>query len=358
MRRYSGYFGITGFLFVLVALPLAASTVRVWVMNQDQGTIGVINPLTNKVEQTIEGIAKPYGAVFSPDGSRAYVVDEGPKHALDVVDTRTGKVIKEVQLSGRRPSLPAITKDGGRVLVCIKAAKGEQGAVDIVNTSSLEVKTIPMEGAMHDIQTTADGKYAIAGTSDEGFKQPSYPLSVIDLQTEQPVWQVRFETGVLTFDIENGPDGSPRRIFVDLADFNGFVVVDFATRKEVSRIKLPDVDKGFSFEDSPNPAHGTGVAPNGKTLWECSRWSNYVYVFSLTDLKLLGRVYMPELKVVGHPVEGGDPHWVTFTPDGRTVYVTNAHAKIVSAVDATTLKEVARIPVGDNARRIFTVVMP
>ncbi len=47
------------------------------------------------------------------------------------------------------------------------------------------------------------------------------------------------------------------------------------------------------------PAHGSGVTPDGKTLWIASRDSNAVFAYSLPDLKLLGHVPTPELKVAG-----------------------------------------------------------
>ena len=40
------------------------------------------------------------------------------------------------------------------------------------------------------------------------------------------------------------PDGSTKWIFAQLSGFNGFAVVDFATHKEINRIKLPDLPAG------------------------------------------------------------------------------------------------------------------
>jgi YVTN family beta-propeller protein len=354
MNRYlSGFV----YLWVVLAMPLAASTARIYVSNQNGASVDVIDPVTNKVVQTIKGVAVPDGIVFSPDGSRAYICDDG-EHVLDVVDTKTGQSIKKVRLSGH-PNFPAITKDGKRVLVAINNENSplarrhnddpHVGAVDVVDTASLErVKTLPMKGGIHDIYTTADGKYAVAGSDTENF------LTVIDLETEQIAWDLNFDVGVLTFAFENGPDGSTRRIFVELKRLNGFAVVDFAKHKEVARINLPDVGKLY-FED---PTHGTGITPDGKTLWIISRGANNVYVFSLPQLKLLDRIPMPAPKVKRQPDLGGDPQWLAFTPDSKRVYVTMAALKSVSAIDVKTRKEVASIPVGENARHIATLVLP
>ena len=145
------------------------------------------------------------------------------------------------------------------------------------------------------------------------------------------------------------PDRSTKRLFVQLSDFHGFAIVDFAARKEVGRVTLPNdippekVDKG-PFNGSPS--HGIGVAPDGKTLWVTSRPNARVYVYSLPDLMLLG-----------HEELGGRPDWVTFTPDSKTVYIATENTDSVIAVDVASRKKVATIAVGDAPKRNITVVM-
>jgi YVTN family beta-propeller protein len=343
------YLGSLGCLWVLLAIPLSASSSRIYVLNTSGAGISVIDPATNKVVQTLEGIEVPHGIVFSPDGSRAYITDESD-HTLAVMDTRTGKIFKKVPLSGR-PNLQGITKDGSRIIVCI-AEPFPRAAMDIVDTISLEkIRTIPMKAPMHDCYTTNDGKYAVGGSPKGKF------LVVIDLQTEQPAWELTFDHSVIPMAFENNLDGSTRRIFVQLGYFNGFAVVDFAERKEVARIKLPDGGLNTNSYIYEGVSHGEEVAPDGKTLWINSDQSNAVFVYSLPDLKLLGHVPLPELELAGHPAITGDPHWLTFTPDGKTVYISITNLKLVVAIDAKTMKVLARIPVGETPRRIGTLLV-
>ena len=111
-------------------------------------------------------------------------------------------------------------------------------------------------------------------------------MTVIDAKTEEPVWTL-FNEGVRPMAFETNADGSTKRMFVQLSDVHGFAIVDFAARKEVGRVMLPNdipaekVDKG-PFNASPS--HGLGVAPDGKTLWVTSRPNARVYVYSLPDL--------------------------------------------------------------------------
>ena len=126
-------------------------------------------------------------------------------------------------------------------------------------------------------------------------------MTVIDLEREVPVWELPFDLGVRPMTIEAGPDGATKRIFVQLSDTNGFAVVDFAARKEVARIKLPASATEFETDAgrATSPSHGIGVAPDGKTLWVTSIPNNAVFVYSLADLKLIGEVALPALKLPG-----------------------------------------------------------
>jgi 6-phosphogluconolactonase (cycloisomerase 2 family) len=156
--------------------------------------------------------------------------------------------------------------------------------------------------------------------------------------------------------IESGPDGSGQRIFAQLNGTNGFSVVDFATHKEVARIKNPDEPKGFP-PGCEGISHGIGIAPDHKTLWTNSRPANAVFVYSLPDLKLMGHVSLPETEVPGKAPRGGGPAWVTFTPDSKMVYISTCGTKSITAIDVNAIKEVTRIPVHEMPDRISTLVL-
>jgi YVTN family beta-propeller protein len=348
MKRYFGSLRYL-WIWILLARPLAASTARIYVVNGAGDTVDVIDPVTNRVVQVIKDMEKVHGLAVSPDGSRVYITQEF-ENVLDVVDRKTGEIIKKVPLSGR-PNLPVVTKDGRRVFVCIGENPPVAG-VDIIDTTSLEkVKTIAMKGYMHDIYLTPDGKYAVAGSPGGKF------AAVIDVQTEEPAWEIQFDKRVQTMAVESGPDGSTSRIFVQLYGLNGFAVVDFAKHEEVARIKFPDIPCGCTVPGSLS--HGSRVAPDGKTFWLNSRAANSVFVYSLPELKLLGHVALPELKLPGKTLAvGANSDWITFTPDGKTVYVSNTWLNSVSVIDAKTLKVVANIPVGERPQRVETLALP
>ena len=329
--------------------PAPTTFSLIYITNSAADTIDVVDAATNKVVQVIRGIELPHGITFSPDGTRVYVSNES-ESVLDVVDRVSGQVIHKVGLSAR-PNNITITKDGRRVLVGIRALPG---AVDVIDTTSLSrVKTIPLNRSVHNIYVTPDGKYAVAGSIE------SKSATIIDLATDQIAWELEFDRGVRPMAFETNPDGSTRRIFVQLSGFHGFAVVDFAKRAEVARIALPDQPGGFGIleERTGTPSHGIGVAPNGKSLWVNSSFANAVFKYSLPDLKLIGHSALPLVHPFSHPPTGAVPEWITFTPDSRTVYVSNSAARSVSAIDTKTLKSIAVIQAGEVPKRINTLVL-
>ncbi len=326
------------YLGLLLALPLAAGTVRIIQTNSAGDDVHIIDPATNKVVGVIKGIEVNHGAAAAPDGSRFYVSNEA-ESTLDFVDAKTLKITKSVPLTGH-PNNISISKDGRRVYVAINTSPG---AVDVIDTASMKnAKSIPVNGAVHNTYVTPDGKYVVAGSIR------SKTFTVIPTATETPEWSLTMDLGIRPMAFATNDDGSTKWIFVQLSGLNGFAVVDFATHKEVNRIKLPALPPGKStFPVGGNESHGMAVTSDNKTLVVCSRLNSSVYMYSLPDLKLLGGVEV-----------GKSPDWVTLTPDGKSAYVANAASDTVSVVDIKGLKEITQIRVGQVPKRNITAVLP
>jgi YVTN family beta-propeller protein len=324
---------------VLCATSLAAQNkVRIIQTNSAGDNVHLIDPATNKVVGVISDIEVNHGAGAAPDGSRIYVSNEA-QSTLDIVDVKTLKVIKRVPLSGH-PNNMAVGRDGRRVYVGIIQAPG---GVDVIDTASMTfVKTVPTKGSIHNAYVTPDGKYVVAGSIQ------GRTINVIDAATEEPAFTIQMDLGVRPMTFSWNADGSTKWIFAQLSGLNGFAVVDFATRKEINRIQNPDLPPGKkTVPEGSDPSHGMAVTSDGKTLVVCSRLNNYLYSYSLPELKLLGSAELG----------GKGAGWVTLTPDGKSAYVANPVTNDVSVVDVKTMREVARIPVGYVPKRNATALL-
>ena len=316
-----------------------AATVRIIQTNAAGDSVMLIDPVTNKVVGEIGGIEVNHGAAVAPDGRRLYLTNEA-QSTVDVADLKTLKVIKQIPLTNH-PNNIAVSKDGTRVYAAIVAGAG---AVDVIDAVALtRVKSIRTEGGIHNVFVTPDGKSVVAG-SIVGRR-----ISVIDQATEEILWTLPTPEGVRPMAFEANPDGSTKRIFVQQSGFNGFITVDFASRKIVDRIALPELPAAERVTEvlQGSPSHGLGVTPDGKTLCVLSKMNTRIYMYSMPDLKLLGDVKT-----------GRHPDWLTFTPDSKRAYVANAASNSVSVVDIAARKELTQIKVGQVPKRNITAVLP
>ena len=342
VRRHWVPLGITVLaLAVFVTPPVAAQAGKAFIVqtNSAGDSVSLIDPVTDRIVAEIPDAEVIHGAAAAPDGSRLYLSNESLA-TLDVVDTRTLKVTKRIPLTGG-PNNLAIRKDGRRLYVAIQ---GAEGGVDVIDTVSQEkTKFIRILRGVHNTFITPDSKHVVAGSTGGNV------ATVIDTESEMPVWSIHFEGGVRPLCFEVNPDGSTKRMFVQVTNLHGFAIVDWATRREVGRIKLPDLPPAQRNSDGIQgaPAHGILIAPDGKTLWSTSKFNSAVYVYAMPDLKYLG-----EVKV------GKVPDWLTFTPDSKKLYVANAHDNTVSVIDVAGRKELTKLKVGHVPKRNITAILP
>ena len=321
--------------------PVAAQTGRPFIVqtNSAGDSVSLIDPTTDRIAAEIPDAEVIHGAAAAPDGSRLYLSNESLS-TMDIVDTRTLQIVKRVPLTGG-PNNIAIRKDGKRAYIAITGAQGGVDVMDLV--AGEKVKFIRILGGVHNTFITPDSKHVVAGSTGGSV------ATVIDTEIEQPIWSIHFEGGVRPICFETNPDGSTKRMFVQITNLHGFAVVDWAARKEVSRIKLPDLppDQRNNEGIQGAPAHGILIAPDGKTLWSTSKFNSAVYVYSMPDLKYLG-----EVKV------GKVPDWLTFTPESKKLYVANAHDNTVSVIDVAARKELTKLKVGQVPKRNITAILP
>ena len=335
-------------LALFLALPAGAQqgftrttpgTVRILQSNSGGDNIHIIDPATNEIVGEIDGVPLPHGVSYHPDGSVYYASNEYD-HTVDVISTETLEVIKQIPLS-ERPNNIGITPDGSKLYVAIT---GGGAGVDVIDTATMEnVRFIPTAGGVHNVFVSPDGRNVVAGMIG------ARTLSVIDTSRDEVAWSIEDIGGVRPMEFDVNPDGSTRRLFVELSGWHGFVVVDWEERRVVRWVGIPKLPANEVDNDAlqGSPSHGFARTVDGRTLWVASKPTNSVYAFSLPDLKLEARVR------VGH-----HPDWLVTTPDSRYLYAANAGSNDVSVVDRETMSEIKRIPVGHTPKRAHTVVLP
>ena len=337
-------------LSLLLAAGAHAQHARIVQTNSGSDVISLIDPATQSVVAEIKGIPVNHGAAAAPDGKHLYFSSEA-KTTLDVVDTTTLKIIKEIPLTAR-PNNISIGKDGRYVYVGIM---GGDGGIDVIDTQAMQkADHIVTQSNVHNVYVTPDGRYIVASAFGGAEN-----LQVFDVATHKPKFSLyppkngnRGDAldGIRPATFDTNADGSTKNLYVQLSDFHGFTVVDFKSGKEIKRINLPEIPVEQRVKEGTYnraPSHGIGVTPDGKSLWACSRLNGRVYAYSLPDLKLIG-----EVKVGDHP------DWITFSPDSKFAYAANGGSNNVSVIDIAAVKEVTRIAVGKAPKRNITATLP
>jgi YVTN family beta-propeller protein len=211
------------------------------------------------------------------------------------------------------------------------------GAVDVIDAASLtNIKSVPVEGAVHNVYVTPDGKFAVSGSVGSSV------ISVIDTKTDTVVWSLKETSGIRPMIFTTNPDKSTKEILVQLSNFHGIAVVDFATHKEVKRITMPDIPGRQRETDGiqGSPAHGFAITNDGKTVWVTSKYYDYVAAYSLPDLTFIKTVDV-----------GLHPEWLTIPPGSSNLYVAVAGKNATVVVDTKAMSVVATVPVGQVPKR-------
>ena len=320
------------FIPFLLSIPLIAGPMRVYVANTDGASVSIIDASTNRAIGEIPVSKNPHAVILSPDKTRFYVPSES-EDVLDVIDRVSLKAIARVPL-GRRPNNLAITPDGRYVYVCIR----QESWVEVVDTQSLRVvKKVPVGRNPHNVYLLPDGKHMLATSMGDN------KVTLINTKTQEADSEIALP-GVprpVTWD-----DGA-KRLFIQLSNLHGFIVLDPAAPKTVKKILLPEAPAGAKPLIPETFSHGIAITPDQKTIWVNSLLSNSVSVFSLPGLTLQSTI----------PV-GQGPDWMTFLPDGSRCYISNAGSNSVSVIDVATRKELTQIPVGKIPKRIISVELP
>jgi YVTN family beta-propeller protein len=330
---------LTAMIVVTLAPTSAAGQVVRIVQTKSAGdNVHLIDPATNTIVGEITGVEVVHGVAAAPDGSRLYLSNESTE-TLDIVDAKTLDVTHRIPLSGR-PNNLAIHKNGKRLYVAIQ---GTGGGVDIIDTESEEnIRTIRILRGVHNTFITPDSQHVVAGSIG------GRGATIIDTESERPVWTIYFEGGVRPLTFDTNPDGSTRNMYVQITNLHGFAVVDFEQRREIGRVTQPEIPAAERNREGIQgaPAHGITVSPDGTSIWSTSKINSHVYAYSLPDLDYLGGVKV-----------GTVPDWMTFTPDGRLLYVANAHSNYVSVIDVAAREEIEQIQVGQVPKRNITATL-
>ncbi|WP_410507017.1 PKD domain-containing protein [Methanosarcina hadiensis] len=305
-------------------IVVAPDGARAYVANSDSGSISVIDTITNSVTGTIKVNGAPSGVAVNPEGTRVYVSNNDKYFStVSVIDTSSNTVTATMPV-GPNPSGISVTPDGKKVYVAINLCN----AVSVIDTATNTVTSTMLAGKgtyasgrfigsipVHPVYPSAD--FSTNTTLDYVFL--SSPVQFKDLSENATRWKWDFGDGT------SSTNKNPTHSYSEPGVYTVSLTVSNSNGTDSKTATLSAVKKGSL---SPSYSFITNIN------------SNTVSVINTENNNLTATV----------PV-GISPIGVAFSPDGKNVYVTNAHYNrkgSVSVIDTAINKVTATIDLGDK----------
>jgi DNA-binding beta-propeller fold protein YncE len=333
------------------ASPPASSQEKLYISLENTDTLAVVDLKTFTHIKTLKVGMHPHGQASPASQDKLYVAAE-IGGTVTQIDTIRDEVIKTFDVGfGVEPQNGAITPDG-RFLYQPSYA----GYWQVFDTQKEQiVEYIHTQGIGHNTVMAPDGRFVyllpIAGGPGH-FARESLGLprtqptdvTVVDARAHKVVGTIPVGAGPRPGTIS--PDG--QRLYMNVDDLLGFLVIDTAARKVISKATYtltPDEQAVRSR------SHGIAVANGGKEVWSNDVVHNLTFAFDVT--------VTPPKQIARFPV-GRQPYWIVPSKDGKTIYVNCPSSDELIAFDVLTKKEKARIqfPKGSHPTRMLVVAAP
>jgi PQQ-dependent catabolism-associated beta-propeller protein len=298
-------------LLAIATLEAREPTHRLFVTNEEDNTVTVIDSRTNEVETTIPVGGRPRGIGFSPDHTKVYVA-LGDDNAIGVIDTQSLKVLKKIP-SGSDPEAFDVHPNGHIYLSNEDAGKAtvidpETGKIQ----AEIEVGIEP-EG----VAVTPDGKKVMVTSESTNM------VHVISVPEHKIIANIL--VGARPREVAFSKDG--RYAYVTCEVGGEVVKFDVETNKIVQRKKLRREIKLVKPK-------GIRRGPDGR-FWIATGRGDLVAVLNAETLDVEKQI------PVGRRVWG-----MAFSGDGKRLYVTNSLDGTLSLIDVEKAAEIKRIDTG------------
>ena len=290
---------VSAALGVLLTAPANA---RLAYVTKDPSSVAVFDTATNaKVGADIVVGSNPNAIAITPDGTRAYVVNQGPPASVSAITTATNTVTPIAV--GTAPRDIAITPDGTRAYV----ANSGSANVSVIDTATnVVIATIPVGVDPAGVAITPDGTRAYVARQITGV------VVTIDTATNTVVG-APIPVPSDPVDIAITPNGA--RAYVTNSGSSSVSAIDLASNTVV----------GMPIAVGNAPV-GVAITPDGTRAYVVHQNSMDVRVIATaTD------------SVVGSPIAIGTAlHGIAITPDGTRAYISTGLPGQVAIVNTVT----------------------
>lgn len=304
-------------LWIIPCIINGAFAYTIYVSNEKDNSISVIDGETLKLTQTIKVGERPRGIVLSHDDKYLYICASDDDH-IEVLDLATQQVVYTLP-SGPDPELMSLTADGSRLFV----ANEDDNMVTVIDTvQRRKIYEIPVGIEPEGIGLSPDGKWLVSTSETTNM---AHFINTETLKIEDNVLvDARPRVAQYT------PDGS--EVWVSSEIGGTVAVIDANTRQIKHKIEFEIA--GLRVE-SIQPV-GIKIAADG---------SHKVYI-ALGPSARLAVVNAKTYQVEKYLLVGPRVWNLEFSPDHSKIFTTNGIGGDVSVIDLTRQRVIKSIKVG------------
>ena len=297
---------------------------RIYVPNSESASVDVIDPETYKVVDHFSVGRLPQHIVPSYDLKTLYVLDD-QGYALTKINPATAKL--EGTVSVDDPYNLYFTPDGSEAIVVAEALH----RLDFRDAQTMKMKfqlPVPCDGPNH-LDYSADGSYFIVSCEFDGT------LLKVETSSRKILASIKFNPPAMPQDVRLSPDGKV------------FYIADMAANG-VHEIDSEKFDV-LGFLKTGKGAHGILVSRDSRLLYISNRGEGSISVLDLAQRKIIAKWRFPH---------GGSPDMGGISADGKVMWLSGRYHAEVYAIDTSTGKLIARIPVGKGPHGLCVYPQP
>ncbi len=322
-------------IFIFLLVSFNANAGEIYVTNQQDNSVSIIDSDTNKVLETVK-IAGwfPHNIVFTPDGLEAWIANLGSAN-VSILDTikRNNKLtlpeggLCEGPIHPRKPwSEPkGMREDCSRVHEVAIRPDGKMAYLTNLDSDYIWVFDTATKKEIGRIKSGSSARMVFSKDGKLGYVVSSHSnnIPIVDTDTNKVIGEIPVGKGV--FGLAISPDGA--LLYVTTGKDNHFIILDISSQKKVADIMVG------------NDPHTVVISADGRWAYVTNRGDDEVAVIDTTKKEIKKKIKA-----------AGEPDLAAIA--GRYLYVTNRKANSISAIDIESLTVETVIPAGNEPHGI------